>query len=1042
MRPLSVSTNRNSPNASLVGEENAETVEEEDIQYLSTPNQDDDDDDDGLTPTSSLAVNIPNSTYFNRKPSSNGDGDHSTPSRPPSIQHSSTNSNSTNNTTTSSSSSCYSKISKSTDNSSISVPPSPSIAESELDSPSSMTSMSSFNSYIGKRSGDLADVEDLDLDDYGSNYHNNHEPELETVSEIDEEESSSSFCSGSGSVSDDQRTGVSASILDSDLDEKDLPNGNGNHGVEYHGRRRLGGLGGNHHHHGQQTNGLAHFHLSHFSPRHGGHGLSSSHARNHSGRLNRRTQQAQHQKGRIAELLEEGGEGVPSEPLTKGTPSSSSDYDGTTAINLSIPTKSSFSTTTEDATSTSIGNAEKERDPSADWGLEFPPPLPPQRNVSPSDTIPAVPSPLCECLSVDPDTNSSNITINGNEPWIPSTSNAMEESVETIRDPASSSRTQISRNNKETPTSTASKCTDGGASSPGSTPPSSPVLVRNNSRSRRSSSPGRSRPKEPLRPCFRRRTSAQSYTGGASHTRDSSSERESCSTPSSSGRGRGQVRFSAAPPQEARTHSPVEYDRKSCPISNRLSLEDVEELRGLKMEMGLLESKWKSMTACDKHKDSTPVTEKERIECKDCENPDDGIFRKARTSKSLLFRDSCGNTDAPVISGRESEDEINSDYNRVHSKQGYHSDSASNMRDKNGYQSSTYLSPNSSSSPYRRGSAPNSNSYDSSNSSVKSADLDEPGRLSAAAHLRLERERERERERRTMLGFNSRSSPIQKSKASNASQAAMIARFGLNTPPPPLPGTNSSGCGGSRPNPSRENSRENVGGYRPSPNLAESGNPSTSTSNANASSSSYLSPRSSSAPPTSRTPSEERVFRLSSAKQQIQDTVQHSKKREGEEESRGRSNSISPSQNSQDDDEEEAEEEEDQLQLDRSPNRRDPSTDTIVASSPNRGRTAFRSSTTTPLTPAVTITSPPDSASQQIEESEAESDYGYSSYKPSYSPGSSWKSNNAAKKNIPQPTSVYSSTNSSTPTISSFPTGYDSPASEFYESGSEYDLIG
>lgn len=1077
--PKGASTSSTTASEDLNGSEGAEEDDIQDSIY-----------NDGPTPTSSLAVNIPSSNYFNHHHSNQTSVSTPTPNN---LYSSSPSWNSS------------SRNSKSTDSSTVSVPASPSIADSELDSPSSLGSMSSFNSYIGKRSGDLADVEDLDLDDYGSNYHNNHEPELETVSEIDEEESSSSFCSGSGSVSDDQRTGVAASILDSDLEEKESngsSNGSNHHHHDLHGsRRRLGGLGAIQNHHTGTASGLAHFHLSHFSPRHGGHGLSSSHARIHSGRLNKRTQQAQHQKGRIAELLEEGGgEGIPSEPLTKGSPSSPTEESDRRLDNPRL--------VEEVASSIHAANFDREQ---PDWGQEFPPPLPhPQRSISPSDTIPANPSPLSECLSVGETNNDqdSNSNPNSSSPVV----TALEESLETLRDPSPSStfkglshstsnsdltptnslirKTKNERNRDPSSTSTSSiKANDDGTSSPGSTPPSSPVLVRNISRGRRASSPTRSRPKQPLRPCFKRRTPAQSYHGSTSHARDSSSERECSSGPSIiSSRGRGHVRFSNAPPQEARTHSPVDYDRKSCPISNRLSLDDVEELRNLKMEMNLLEAKWKSMSACEKHQDCEDP--KERIECRDCENPDDSIFRKVRKEKALLFRDSCGNTDAPRINDDNGDGRIDVGY----CKTGYSSDSTSTnySRNNSNSSSSSYLSPP---SLYRRGSADStptlkslSSSTMNSSSSFKDNDLTSSDdiRISAAQHLRLERERERERERKNLLKFShNKSSPISKNK-NMVNNSSIIARFGLTTPPPPLPGTgSSSNSPQSSRSISREASKENLREtsrtdlIRPTPkslntNITEKSNNST-----------LLSPRSSSAPPTSRTPSEERIFRLSNARQSINDaesikrsstpTFDDGKKEDEEEEedlTRGRSNSISPSLGSsnggnEEDDEDDGEEEEEedrasnQIHLNRDYNftngigngtnsRRDPSTDTIVANSPTRGRSNFsRNSSNT--TPSVTVTAPTSSNQnsskankQQIEESEAESDYGGPSssnksnpYKSNFTVGSSWKPNG-----IQDGYKSWNSTPTTTPVTSSFPTGYDSPASEFYESGSEYDLIG
>ncbi|CEH18521.1 hypothetical protein CBOM_05251 [Ceraceosorus bombacis] len=140
--------------------------------------------------------------------------------------------------------------------------------------------------------------------------------------------------------------------------------------------------------------------------------------------------------------------------------------------------------------------------------------------------------------------------------------------------------------------------------SPPTTPPGTPdQRPRSNSgRDRRSSSPTKTKPKVPLRPCFRRRASAQSTQSmgrlsscGMRSGMDSSSESESVTSTAS--RGRAHVRFSPGPPESFRTHSPVEYDRKACLPSNRLSPEDVEELREMHVEMGLLEAKWAAMAS-------------------------------------------------------------------------------------------------------------------------------------------------------------------------------------------------------------------------------------------------------------------------------------------------------------------------------------------------------------------------------------------------------------------------------------------------------------
>lgn len=59
--------------------------------------------------------------------------------------------------------------------------------------------------------------------------------------------------------------------------------------------------------------------------------------------------------------------------------------------------------------------------------------------------------------------------------------------------------------------------------------------------------------------------------------------------------GRSCVRFSSDAPIEVRTHSPVDYDRKSCPINNRLCDKDLKELRELSMSLDLLKSRCSSL---------------------------------------------------------------------------------------------------------------------------------------------------------------------------------------------------------------------------------------------------------------------------------------------------------------------------------------------------------------------------------------------------------------------------------------------------------------
>ncbi|EPQ31546.1 uncharacterized protein PFL1_00879 [Pseudozyma flocculosa PF-1] len=366
-----------------------------------------------------------------------------------------------------------------------SVPPSPSMSEGLTDSPSSVSSMNSF------RRGDLADIEDLDL-----------EPELETVSECDEE--SSSLCS----------TDI---VLDMDSDSERASNG---------GLDNDHGAGANLGRSGTLKALASGSPASDYARRKRSEWYLNSYANKIAARRPRKPKAS-----RVAEIVEEGGGD----------------------IRTTVMPRPSFA-----------GG-------SADWSCEMAgPPAPAPRSISPSDTVPSVPSPLCVCISAD--TSHGSGEAGG--------STAMDDSVETVKalkldgDATGKDGTSSeARDNSTFPQ------LDDTASEAAPRPPS-PSSPPRGARARRDSSPAR------LRPCFRRRSSNQS----AASTRESSCDRESV-------RGRS-VRFSPAPPMEMRTHSPVEYDRKSCPINNKLSPEDVEELRTMKMEMGLLEAKWAADAAC------------------------------------------------------------------------------------------------------------------------------------------------------------------------------------------------------------------------------------------------------------------------------------------------------------------------------------------------------------------------------------------------------------------------------------------------------------
>ncbi|CBQ68707.1 conserved hypothetical protein [Sporisorium reilianum SRZ2] len=393
------------------------------------------------------------------------------------------------------------------------VPASPSMSEGLTDSPGSVSSVSSF------RRGDLADIEDLDL-----------EPELETVSECDEE--SSSLCSLDIGID-----------LDSDSERASSHGGDHDHLPSSALALGLSSSHSSRHaSHRPASQGTA---ASDYARRKRSEWLLNNYANKIAARRPRRVK-----KGRISEIVEEGGE----------------------CINTTVMPKPSFASG------------------GSDWSCEVSgPPLAPPRSVSPSDTVPTIPSPLCSCVSAESAPTAAAAAA-------AAAASGLEESVETIRDEqeAAAAAAAVKLQEPSTPTLDATRPhieleqaarseSDAAAAPLQPEPEPSPPRVSRSS-SRRNSSPVK------LRPCFRRQSSHQS---GAS-TRESSCEREST-------RGRS-VRFSSRPPQELRTHSPVEYDRKSCPVNNRLSPADVEELRTMKMEMGLLEARWAAVAACKPRK--------------------------------------------------------------------------------------------------------------------------------------------------------------------------------------------------------------------------------------------------------------------------------------------------------------------------------------------------------------------------------------------------------------------------------------------------------
>ncbi|UZJ51905.1 hypothetical protein CBS101457_001225 [Exobasidium rhododendri] len=617
--------------------------------------------------------------------------------------------------------------------------------EHEPDSPSSL---SSWNSWAGGRKGNLEDVDDLELDGGAGG-----EPELETVSEMDEE--SSSFCSSS------DRTN-----LDSDEDLKHQRMGllGLNYETSTHRQKniRVGGqfndVSNNHHvHHASNQH---HYHHSsgqqpptglhappsfpHFSPRAGGHGLS------HVSRYSLRAPPnlaARRRKGRIAELAEEGGAAaepinvipmpkkIPKQKGSKGLEKGEEEDAETTIGGGDLTANEDDVHPSQTETENERDEMEATRSPSTptpystghSWNdFEFiGPPAIPIRCVSPSETVPVISSPLCVCL-------------NAEEPVATAEERIDTNAAEDVRAGDKIATPEVDKQSSSpTPTSPDAfrASTPAVLSKLATTSSGSSDLSRKTSRGRRASSPTRIKPKVPLRPCFRKKTSA--YTGTYKKV-ESSSECESNSE-SSPLRGRNKVRFSEAPPMEVRAHSPVEYDRKACPISNRLSPMDVEELREMKMELGILEAKWAASAACI----GKSTTEDEESEGENFYHPSNPPHLLTPPSPS-------------PSTGRKRADSISSSSPSQFCKNRFTSETASS--------------------------------------------------ISPADHLRMEREKERERACRmagigTGIGFrysgSGGTSPRQLRNGGLKTPGAcnsslMISRFGLSKPPPPLPGANPS----------------------------------------------------------------------------------------------------------------------------------------------------------------------------------------------------------------------------------------------------------
>ena len=535
--------------------------------------------------------------------------------------------------------------------------------------------------------------------------------------------------------------------------------------------------------------------------------------------------------------------------------------------------------------------------------------------------------------------------------------------------------------------------------------------------------------KKPLRPCFRRRSSAQ--TTSAARNRDSSSER----SPNRSSQGddarlratapgadlHPHVRFSQAPPEEVRTHSPVDYDRRSCPISSKLSTGDVEELRLMKMELGLLEAKWAAMNAkaVDSRENGTwgaGYRSDHSVEISFGHTPNHNPVLARARQRADVSRQIEDNRPPPLGTSPSSATSDLPPYTSSYSPAA----------------SPSHLSANQV-NPFFRPASPKPRAPGSPGVSSETAEL-----------LRLD---ELERER-AMLGGNH--CPARLGRKAHAERVCLMSRFGLlDAPPPPLPGTLAkSGYMSTSSIPTfGGNSSGYKGNQRLSYNRFDLPNAPSSPVTPRPTSpvgtrSSTGTQRSSSAPPVSRTDSEERI--------RVRPPQSAALPREDTEEPapRGRSTTnkqvgASASSSKQPNSSSMSSAIPAVVQTSPSPPR---------APSPIAGETTLRAVPSSSSLASSASSTSSSSISPQPTPSKAFS--GYESPLRSPIQGSAPSS---PMRKLPTfspqkrpmsftPRAAIESARS--PTASSFSnlaacgSGYDSPASEFYESGSEYDLLG
>ena len=188
-----------------------------------------------------------------------------------------------------------------------------------------------------------------------------------------------------------------------------------------------------------------------------------------------------------------------------------------------------------------------------EWEIEMLPPAPTHSNVSPMDTIPQVRSPLCTCTNADGAVHTTKAT----PPELLALYESTNRSSNTGATYEPSSDSALSTRPRRTRSARLKNAIDDDGDTSDDTAAQNPSQ------------------KQPARTVLKRRTSRR---------RDKRGRQRS-------------VRFCTSPPTQVATHNPEDYDRTACPLNNRLSPQDVEEMRELKLGIGLLESKYAMLHA-------------------------------------------------------------------------------------------------------------------------------------------------------------------------------------------------------------------------------------------------------------------------------------------------------------------------------------------------------------------------------------------------------------------------------------------------------------